>query len=62
MVKLNLVVTRYVDCNENIIQRFDIVTHNVPADKDIQLQLYHIRDIHLTSIHAQYQLTTHNSD
>ena len=62
MVKLDLVVTRYVDCNEDIIQRFDIVTHNVPTDKDIQLQLYQLTNIHLNSIHGQYQLTTHNSD
>ena len=40
MVKLNLVVTRYVDCNETIKQRFDIVTHNVPADKGMQFQAY----------------------
>ena len=62
MVKLVLVVTRYGDCNEDIIQRLHIVTHNIPGDKGIQLQLYQITDIHLSSIHAQYQLTRHNGD
>ena len=62
MVKLVLVVARYDDCNEDIIQRIHIVTHNISADKGIQLQLHQVTDIHLSSIHAHSQLTTHNGD
>ena len=62
MVRLVLLVTRYGDCNEDIIQRLHIVTHNIPGDKGIQLQLHQVTDIHLSSIHAHSQLTTHNGD
>ena len=62
MVKLVLVVTRYGDCNEDIIQRHHIVTHNIHGDKGIQLQLHQVTDIHISSILAHSQLTTHNWD
>ena len=62
MVKLDLVVTRYGDCNKDIIQSLHIVTHDIPADKGIQLQFNQVTDVHLSSIHAHSQLTTHNGD
>ena len=62
MVKLDLVVTRYGDCNKDIIQSLHIVTHDIPADKGIQLQLYQVTDVHLSCIQAHSQLITHNGD
>ena len=62
MVKLVLVVTRIGDCNEDIMQRLHILTHNIPGDKDIQLQLHQITVIHISSIHVYSQVTTHNGD
>ena len=62
MVKLDLVVTHYGDCNKDIIQSLHIVTHDIPADKGIQLLLHQVADIHIRCIQAHSQLNSHNGD
>ena len=62
MFKLFLVVNRILDCNEDIMQRLYIATHNIPSDKDIQSKLHQLTVKPINSIHVYSQITIPNRD
>ena len=62
MLKLFLVVNRILDCNDNIMQRVYIATHNILSDKDIQSKLHQLTVKPINSIHVYSQISIPNGD
>ena len=60
MFKLFLVVNRILDCNEDIMVRLYIATHNILSNKDIQSKLHQLAVNVIDSVHVYSQVAKPN--